>query len=262
MPRRYKLAPDGEMRRTWGGKLPEEFTQRDTLAFMAETDLQLQGTVSKETLSAIHAAGYDYQGGAVIPRPGKEDVSMANTQTAVQTAEMMEAAQEEMRRLIFEAPIAELAEHQGISIDEAVALRVEQNLAAATIPIEVSVRPIEPQGKLIGFASVNFGGVVVDDFKVVNGQNGVFLGAPSKPDPTSRSGYRATVRIFDRATQERLNAAGVQAYNAAVEKLLARAEAVRPAPIREQMDKAAKEAEKGRAARSAPARGKEGRDAR
>lgn len=187
---------------------------------------------------------------------------MANTQTAVQTAEMMEAAQEEMRRLIFEAPIAELAENQGISIDEAVALRVEQNLAAATIPIEVSVRPIEPQGKLIGFASVNFGGVVVDDFKVVNGQNGVFLGAPSKPDPTSRSGYRATVRIFDRATQERLNAAGVQAYNAAVEKLLARAEAVRPAPIREQMDKAAKEAEKGRAARSAPARGKEGRDAR
>ena len=71
MPRRYKLAPDGEMRRTWGGKLPEEFTQQDTLAFMAETDLQLQGTVSIETLSAIPAAGYDYQGGAVIPRPGK-----------------------------------------------------------------------------------------------------------------------------------------------------------------------------------------------
>lgn len=262
MPRRYKLAPDGEMRRTWGGKLPEEFTQRDTLAFMAETDLQLQGTVSKETLSAIHAAGYDYQGGAVIPRPGKEDVSMANTQTAVQTAEMMEAAQEEMRRLIFEAPIAELAEHQGISIDEAVALRVEQNLAAAVIPIEVSVRPIEPQGKLIGFASVNFGGVVVDDFKVVNGQNGVFLGAPSKPDPTSRSGYRATVRINDRATQERLNAAGVQAYNTAVEKLLARAEAVRPAPIREQMAKASQEAEKTRGTRPAPAKGKEGRNDR
>ena len=119
---------------------------------------------------------------------------MSNTQTAVQTAEMAEAAQEEMRRLIFEAPIAELAKHQGISVDEAVALRVEQNLAAATIPIEVSVRPIEPQGKLIGFASVNFGGVVVDDFKVVNGQNGVFLGAPSKPDPTSRSGYPSALR--------------------------------------------------------------------
>ena len=108
---------------------------------------------------------------------------MANTQTAVQTAEELAAAQEEMRRLIFEAPIAELAEHQGITIDEAVALRVEQNLAAATIPIEVTVRPIEPQNKLIGFASVNFGGVVVDDFKVVNGQKGVYrkgTGTPRK----------------------------------------------------------------------------------
>ena len=99
MPRRYKLGPEGEMRRAWGGKLPEEFDQRDMLAFMAETDLQLHGAVSAETLSAIHAAGYDYMGGAVIPRPGKEDLSMANTQTAVQTAEMAEAAQEEMRRL-------------------------------------------------------------------------------------------------------------------------------------------------------------------
>ena len=70
------------------------------------------------------------------------------------------------------------------------------------VPIEVSVRPIEPQGKLIGFASVNIGGVVIDDFKVVDGKNGIFLGAPSKPDPTSRTGYRSTVRIPDRATQE------------------------------------------------------------
>ena len=66
MPRRYKLGPEGEMRRAWGGKLPEEFDQRDMLAFMAETDLQLHGAVSAETLSAIHAAGYDYEGGAVI----------------------------------------------------------------------------------------------------------------------------------------------------------------------------------------------------
>lgn len=262
MPRRYKLGPEGEMRRAWGGKLPEEFTQQDMLAFMADTDLLLGGTVSAETLSAIHAAGYDYEGGAVIPRPGKEDLSMANTQTAVQTAEMAEAAQEEMRRLIFEAPIAELAEVKGVTIDEAVKMRTDAVLQEAVIPIEVSVRPIEPQGKLIGFASVNFGGVVVDDFKVVNGQNGIFLGAPSKPDPTSRTGYRATVRINDRATQERLNAAGVEAYHSAVEKLIARAEAVRPAPIREQMDKAGKEAAQKNAARSAPAKGKEGRDGR
>ena len=46
MPRRYKLGPDGEVRRAWGGKLPEEFSQRDVLAFMADTDLLLGGDVS------------------------------------------------------------------------------------------------------------------------------------------------------------------------------------------------------------------------
>ena len=162
------------------------------------------------------------------------------------------------RRWLFEAPIAELAEVKGVTIDEAVKMWTEAVLQEAAIPIEVSVRPIEPQGKLIGFASVNFGGVVVDDFKVVNGQNGVFLGAPSKPDPTSRMGYRSMVQINDRATQERLNAAGAQAYQAAVEKLLARAEAVRPAPIREQMDQAGKEAAQKNAARSGKGKGGEG----
>ena len=257
MPRRYKLGPEGEMRRTWGGKLPEEFGQRDMLAFMVDTDLRLSGKVSKETLAAINAAGYDYEGGAVMPRPGKEDEDLSKD--IILTPEQIAA---EERRWLFEAPIAELAEVKGVTIDEAVKMRTDAVLQEAAIPIEVSVRPIEPQGKLIGFASVNFGGVVVDDFKVVNGQNGIFLGAPSKPDPTSRTGYRSTVRITDRATQERLNAAGVEAYHTAVEKLIARAEAVRPAPIREQMDKAGKEAAQKNAARSAPAKGKEGRDAR
>ena len=188
---------------------------------------------------------------------------MAKTQTAAQTAPAVdEAALAEMRRLIFDAPIAELAESQGISIDEAVKLRVEKDLEEAPMPVSVTVRPIEPQGKLLGFASVNFGGVVVDDFKVVDGKNGVFLGAPSKPDPGSKFGYRTTARVTDRSLQERLDAAAAEGYNAAVEKLVARAEALRPAPIREQMAKAAREAEKTNHERPAPARGKETRDDR
>lgn len=166
------------MRRAWGGKLPEEFSQRDVLAFMAETDLQLQGAVSAETLSAISAAGYDYTGGAVIPRPGKEEEDLSKD--VILTPEQIAA---EERRWLFESPIAELAEVKGVTIDEAVKMRVDAVLQEAVIPIEVSVRPIEPQGKLIGFASVNFGGVVVDDFKVVNGQNGVFWALPQSPTP-------------------------------------------------------------------------------
>lgn len=189
---------------------------------------------------------------------------MAKAQTAAaQVAPTVdEAALAEMRRLIFDAPIAELAESQGISVDEAVKLRVEKNLEEAPMPVTVTVRPIEPQGKLLGFASVNFGGVVVDDFKVVDGKNGVFLGTPSKPDPTSRTGYRSTARVTDRALQERLDAAAAEGYSVAVEKLIARAEAVRPAPIKEQMARAAKDAEKANAARSTPPKGKEAQDDR
>ena len=179
---------------------------------------------------------------------------MANMQTAAQGAPVMdEAAMAEMRRLIFDAPIQELADVQ---------LRVEKNLEAAEVPIEVTVRPIEPQGKLIGFASVNIGGIVIDDFKVVNGKNGIFLGEPSKPDPTTRTGYRSTARVTNRALQERLSAAAADGYNVAVEKLIARAEALRPKPIREQMANATKEAAKENAARPAPAKGKEARDDR
>ena len=157
---------------------------------------------------------------------------------------------------------AELAEVKGVTIDEAVQMRTDAVLQEAVVPIEVTVRPIEPQGKLIGFASVNIGGIVIDDFKVVNGKNGIFLGEPSKPDPTTRTGYRSTARVTNRALQERLSAAAADGYNMAVEKLIARAEALRPKPIREQMANAAKEAAKENATRPAPAKGKEARDDR
>lgn len=182
---------------------------------------------------------------------------MAKEQAVAPAAAKEDAALAEMNRLLFEAPIAELAESQGISIDDAVRLRVEKSIEAAPLPIEVSVRPIEPMGKLLGYASVNIGGVVIDDFKVVDGKNGIFLGAPSKEAPGTRSGYRSTTRVMSRALQERLDSLTVEAYRHAVERLVARAEAVRPAPIREQMAKAAQEADKANTARPAPARGKE-----
>ena len=70
-PRRYKMDENGTVRSAFHRKLPEEFMERDMLAFAADTDLLLFQKVSEETLAAIHAAGYDYQGGAVIPRPGE-----------------------------------------------------------------------------------------------------------------------------------------------------------------------------------------------
>ena len=243
MPRR--CGADGT--RLWNGKTPEEFTEADAYRFMAETEAVLQ---RKELMD---------EPAQPAPASGKEEFYLSKKDDVLLTPEQISA---EERRWLFDAPIAELAEVKGVSIDEAVKMRTDAVLQEAIVPISVSVRPIEPQGKLIGFASVNFGGVVIDDFKVVDGKNGIFLGAPSKPDPASRTGYRATVRISDRATQERINAAGVKAYHAAVEQLVARAQAVRPAPIKEQMAEAAKQAGKENAARPAPGKAKEARNDR
>lgn len=151
---------------------------------------------------------------------------------------------------------------QGTPKTEPAKVEGGEKQAGAELPFTASVRPIEPQGKLIGFASVTIGGMTIEDFKVVNGKNGIFLGAPSKANPASRTGYRTTVRIFDRELQERLNEQAEAGYTQAVEKLIARAEAVRPEPLREQMAQAQKAAQKENAARPAPAKGKEGRDAR
>ncbi len=176
MPRRY--GADGT--RLWNGKTPEEFTEADAYRFMAETEAVLQ---RKELMD---------DPAQPAPASGKEEFYLSKKDDVLLTPEQIAA---EERRWLFDAPIAELAEVKGVSIDEAVKMRTDAVLQEAVVPITVSVRPIEPQGKLIGFASVNFGGVVIDDFKVVDGKNGIFLGAPSKPDPASRTGYRATVRI-------------------------------------------------------------------
>ena len=51
----------------------------------------------------------------------------------------------EERRWLFDAPIAELAEVKGVTVDEAVKLRTDAILQEDAVPIEVTVRPIEPQ---------------------------------------------------------------------------------------------------------------------
>lgn len=90
MPRRYREDADGEMRRTWNGRFPEEFTERDVLLFMADTDLRLSGRVSEATLSAIHQSGYDYENGALTPSQNEErrTAVMDNKETVQNTLDI------------------------------------------------------------------------------------------------------------------------------------------------------------------------------
>lgn len=67
MPVRYRMDESGQMRRTWNGKLPEEFNERDMLLFAADTDLMLYGRVTDDTLNAARKAGYSYENGALMP---------------------------------------------------------------------------------------------------------------------------------------------------------------------------------------------------
>ena len=68
-PRRYGVASDGSIQPLWHGKLAEDFTEADTLRFMADTDIQLSGNVSADTLTAIRRAGYRYEAGRFFPCP-------------------------------------------------------------------------------------------------------------------------------------------------------------------------------------------------
>ncbi len=50
---------------------------------------------------------------------------------------------------------------------------------AMPLKLDVSVRPIEPKGNLVGFASLKFNdSFVIDDFKVLESDKGLFVGMP------------------------------------------------------------------------------------
>ena len=157
-----------------------------------------------------------------------------------------------------DAPITELAEYAGVGIDEAVKMRVAAALEAAPPRMEVTARPIEPKGNLLGFASVKIGPVTVDDFKIVADKEGsLFVGAPSKPDKSSKTGYRPTVWI-DKESRDDFSAKVLGAYYSAVEQAQSKAANLRSAPENEgiaaQMKAAQKQADRDNAARPAPAK--------
>ena len=114
--------------------------------------------------------------------------------------------------------------------------------------MDVTVRPIEPQGNLYGFASVTVNGIRIDDFKIVENKDGeLFVGMPSKPDKTSKTGYRNTVHI-EKGYKANFDDAVIRNYYAAVEQAKGRAASYKAAPdkprIAEQVEKAQKQAER------------------
>ena len=129
---------------------------------------------------------------------------------------------------------------------------------AAPLKLDVSVRVIEPNKNLMGFASVKFNdSFVVENVKILQGQKGLFVGMPSLPD--GKGGYRDMAYPVTKEFREQLNAAVLGAYEAKLEQMAERATNGRPF-ISEQL-KAGKEAsEQAKAEKPSKAKASRGQD--
>jgi len=122
--------------------------------------------------------------------------------------------------------------------------------------LQVDVRLLgTPQGKLIGLATVEYYGFRMDNFKVFNGENGLFLGEPTIRD-TRSNGFVKTIHVRGEELRAALNQKALEGYNAAVEKLVARAAEARSIEVKpsvkEQLAEGGRQAARENAARPAP----------
>jgi len=124
-----------------------------------------------------------------------------------------------------------------------------------SVPIEVTARPIEPKGNLMGFANVKMGGVTIKDFKIVTNNDGeLFVSMPSKADAKVPNGFRNTVFV-DKEIMGAFNEAVIGAYADAVQKLKDRAAVIggeKQPPMAKQVAEAAKAAAEHNAAKPPP----------
>lgn len=142
----------------------------------------------------------------------------------------------------------------------------EPEQAALPLKLDISVRPIDPIKNLIGFANVKINDCfVVEDFKILQSDKGLFVGMPSKPDRNSKTGYRDTAKPITKEFRAELTEAVISAYHAEVEKLQVRAAAVASPEkdsIPKQLAEGKKRAAKENTARPAPEKSDKGKNER
>lgn len=203
--------------------------------------------------------------------------------TQTKTAVAPKLSVDEELEMIRSAPIEEVAAYIGGDLNLAVQLRVDtavedtyDKVAArqgaiaediykkwaaeqnAVLPqLHVTVRPIEQQGNLHGFASVTAMGITVHDFKIVENKDGeLFVGMPSKPDKSSKTGYRNTAFV-EKGYKSAFDDAVIREYYAVreqVKSIAPKEQTVQDKPPRmaDQIAKAGRAAAKENAARPTP----------
>ena len=97
------------------------------------------------------------------------------------------------------------------------------------ISLKASIRLVEPKGKLQGFASVVVGdGLAIDNFRILKGENGLYVGMPSYLDSAKKP--REVCRPLSKGFYGQLQATVLDAYSARIEKALEAGEVKRDAP--------------------------------
>jgi DNA-binding cell septation regulator SpoVG len=96
--------------------------------------------------------------------------------------------------------------------------------------------------------------------KILQTGKGLYVGMPSKPDKSSKTGYRDTAKPITGEFRKQLHGAILTAYSAEIGRLQAVAAAQERPSIKDQLEAGAKEAAKEKTARSPkekPAKGAE-----
>lgn len=70
-----------------------------------------------------------------------------------------------------------------------------------------------PKSKIVGFATLTFNEVlVVEDWKIINGSNGLFVTGPSKKVEGQDNPYRDIVKLITRDSNQSMQRAVIAAY--------------------------------------------------
>ena len=124
----------------------------------------------------------------------------------------------EYYQMLMSAPIYDLADYLGKDIDTAVAMRIEAVKATNSLKLDVSVRLLTDKGNCVAMANVKINNsFVVDGFKIMNGENGLYIKNPNKAD--NKGEYRDTSRPITKEFRNELYGAIMKAYREAIEKV-------------------------------------------
>lgn len=132
----------------------------------------------------------------------------------------------------------------------------EAEQAALSLKLDVTARLIEPKGSLVGPANLKLNDCfMTNSLEILQNDGGIFVGMPSKPGKTSKTGYQDTSHPITKEFRARLIEVVTAVCHAELGKLQIRTAAIvspEKQSIPEQFTEGPKQAAQKNAARPAP----------